>query len=281
MSSRGRSVSPRPLRDEDVDMDRGSRSPLRKQNAKVVVVTNLTRNVVESHLRAVFGFYGELVKVQVPIYGKSGQNKGTASLEYADSSSAHKAVSHMDGGQLDGAVLKCELSEVSILLLSLPLTFKVSAASPSRWHSSWLRTALQRQLSPRPRGPPTSPAAPSPPLSLAFSVPPKTWGGTPRPKEALPKLRTRWDRTSCSVQKLLGRFEPLAQPLSHSSLSFTLARPVTVSLVLLVLWLLSQCHAFPLAQPCQTELQPGRHPRQQVQIPERLSRRMPAAKSTV
>jgi hypothetical protein len=41
-----------------------------KPDAKVVVVNNLTRNVVESHLRAVFGFYGEIVKVDLPLYGR-------------------------------------------------------------------------------------------------------------------------------------------------------------------------------------------------------------------
>ncbi|KAH9853584.1 hypothetical protein C2E23DRAFT_902936 [Lenzites betulinus] len=173
MSSRGRSVSPRPLRDEDVDMDSGSRSPPRKTNARVVVVTNLTRNVAESHLQTIFGFYGEVVKVQVPLYGKSGQNKGTASVEFVDSSSAHKAVSHMDGGQLDGAVLKCELSEASILVLALPLTPKISPASPSWWCSPWIRTALQRQLPTRSsRGPQASPAATSPSYSHPFPLSP-------------------------------------------------------------------------------------------------------------
>jgi hypothetical protein len=39
-------------------------------NARVVVVTNLTRNVVEAHLRTVFGFYGDLTKVDLPVYAK-------------------------------------------------------------------------------------------------------------------------------------------------------------------------------------------------------------------
>ena len=70
MSSRGRSPSPRPLgnRDADVDMDR---SPSQDNpNAKVVVVTNLSRNVVESHLRSIFGFYGDITKIDLPLFGK-------------------------------------------------------------------------------------------------------------------------------------------------------------------------------------------------------------------
>ena len=66
MSTRGRSTSPRE-RDADVDMDK---QPEEKLDAKVVVVTNLTRNVVEAHLQSVFGFYGEIVKIDLPIYVK-------------------------------------------------------------------------------------------------------------------------------------------------------------------------------------------------------------------
>ena len=62
-------MSPRPLNDDDVDMDNGGLAQ-EKPHAKVVVVTNLTRNVVEAHLRAIFGFYGEVQKVDLPVFGK-------------------------------------------------------------------------------------------------------------------------------------------------------------------------------------------------------------------
>jgi hypothetical protein len=41
-----------------------------KPDAKVVIVTNLTRNVVESHLQIIFGLYGEITKIDLPIFGK-------------------------------------------------------------------------------------------------------------------------------------------------------------------------------------------------------------------
>jgi RNA-binding protein with serine-rich domain 1 len=66
MSTRGRSASP-PSRDVDVDMDKQSEDKL---DAKVIVITNLTRNVVETHLQSVFGFYGEVAKIDLPIYVK-------------------------------------------------------------------------------------------------------------------------------------------------------------------------------------------------------------------
>ena len=68
MSERGRSTSPRPIGDADVDMENGGASA--KPHAKVVIVTNLTRNVVESHLQVVFGFYGQVTKIDLPVFGK-------------------------------------------------------------------------------------------------------------------------------------------------------------------------------------------------------------------
>ncbi|KIP07017.1 hypothetical protein PHLGIDRAFT_71758, partial [Phlebiopsis gigantea 11061_1 CR5-6] len=94
-------------------MDNGG-GRLDKPHAKVVVVTNLTRNVVEAHLQTIFNFYGAITKIDLPLFGKSGQNRGKAAIEFADSASAHRATSHMDGGQLDGAILKVELSELPV-----------------------------------------------------------------------------------------------------------------------------------------------------------------------
>lgn len=110
MPDRGRSPSPKPLRDADVDMENGPSH----RDSKVVIVNGLSRNVVQSHLSTIFGFYGEIVKIDLPLYSKSGQNRGKAALEYADPAAAHKAVSHMNSGQLDGLVLKVELSDLPI-----------------------------------------------------------------------------------------------------------------------------------------------------------------------
>ncbi|KAF8232467.1 hypothetical protein L208DRAFT_1458864 [Tricholoma matsutake] len=107
-----------------------------KLDAKVVIVTNLTRNVVESHLQTVFGFYGRILKIDLPLFGKSGQNRGKAALEYVDPPSAHKAASHMDGGQLDGAVLKVELS-------NLPIPPKEAVAQLYSW---WIWTCAPVEI---------------------------------------------------------------------------------------------------------------------------------------
>lgn len=66
--TRGRSPSPRAIQDADVDMETGASTDL--PDAKSVIVTNLTRNVVESHLQTIFGFYGSITKIDLPLFGK-------------------------------------------------------------------------------------------------------------------------------------------------------------------------------------------------------------------
>ncbi|KAG2158904.1 uncharacterized protein EDB93DRAFT_1245467 [Suillus bovinus] len=111
MSTRGRSISPKPLQDADVDMENGGNDD---KKCKVVVINGLSRNVVQAHLQTIFAFYGEIVKIDLPLFLKSGQNRGKAALEFTDAVSAQKAVSHMNGGQLDGLVVKVELSDLPI-----------------------------------------------------------------------------------------------------------------------------------------------------------------------
>lgn len=115
MSPSGRSTSPQ-LIGSATEMDVDEKFPVsdEKPDAKVIIVNNLTRNVVESHLHAIFGFYGQIIKIDLPLFAKSGQNRGKAALEFEDPPAAHKAASHMDGGQLDGAVLKVELSNLPV-----------------------------------------------------------------------------------------------------------------------------------------------------------------------
>ncbi|KAL1676489.1 hypothetical protein EV122DRAFT_216310 [Schizophyllum commune] len=89
-------------------------------DAKVVIVQNLTRNVVEAHLQTIFSFYGTINKIDLPTFAKSGQNRGKAAVEFTEPAFAHKAYTHMNGGQLDGAVLKLELSDLPPLPLAPP-----------------------------------------------------------------------------------------------------------------------------------------------------------------
>ncbi|KAG8906479.1 hypothetical protein FRB99_006794 [Tulasnella sp. 403] len=109
MSVRGRSPSPRAINGSDAPMaedpprngqrsdgSRADRSRDRDREARprrVIVVHNLTRNVLESHLRSIFGHYGKIKKVDFPTYKKTGQTRGKAALEYFDTDAAEKATS--------------------------------------------------------------------------------------------------------------------------------------------------------------------------------------------
>jgi RNA recognition motif-containing protein len=64
--SRERTKSPS-IAAKDADMEVDSHSPT---DTKVIVITNLTRNVVESHLKTIFGFYGRITKIDLPVFGK-------------------------------------------------------------------------------------------------------------------------------------------------------------------------------------------------------------------
>ena len=79
MSPRGRSTSPRVTRDVGMEVDNSPTDE--KPDAKVIIITNLTRNVVESHLQTVFGFYGSIIKVDLPLFGKC-TNQIASSLPY-------------------------------------------------------------------------------------------------------------------------------------------------------------------------------------------------------
>ena len=73
MSTRGRSLSPRDRGGSDIEMRNASRTPEPRDTfgPKVVVISNLTKNVLVPHLKSIFGFYGDIRKVDLPTYRKS------------------------------------------------------------------------------------------------------------------------------------------------------------------------------------------------------------------
>jgi RNA recognition motif-containing protein len=66
----------------------------------------LLRNVKTEHLEEIFGHFGSLKKVELRIDPRVKLSKGFAYVEYNTPSDAENAQLHMDGGQLDGNVLK-------------------------------------------------------------------------------------------------------------------------------------------------------------------------------
>ena len=69
-STRGRTQSPRPLNGSDIDM--GNENTHNKEDTKVIIATNLTRNIEEFHLKMVFGVFGEIRKIDLPLFSHCG-----------------------------------------------------------------------------------------------------------------------------------------------------------------------------------------------------------------
>ncbi|MCJ1477207.1 hypothetical protein MMC13_005878 [Lambiella insularis] len=76
-----------------------------------IVVEKLTKNVNEDHLREIFGAYGPIREVELPINRQFMTNRGTAYILYATPTASEAAIAHMHEAQLDGAVI-----HVSIVL---------------------------------------------------------------------------------------------------------------------------------------------------------------------
>ncbi|KAJ5580126.1 uncharacterized protein N7459_006111 [Penicillium hispanicum] len=106
-----------------------SPNPSPPRSAKIVV-ERLTKNVTENHLREIFGSFGDIEYLDLPmnrackvpilfierpisdfVLSKVMTNRGTAYILYYDPADAEAAIAHMHEAQLDGAILN-----VSIIL---------------------------------------------------------------------------------------------------------------------------------------------------------------------
>ncbi|KAK4227361.1 hypothetical protein QBC38DRAFT_194212 [Podospora fimiseda] len=119
--SRGRSWS------RSRSRSRTPRSPTPPFKSTKIVVERLTKNVNEDHLKEIFGQYGEIEDLDLPVNRTSGTNRGTAYILYYDEAGAESAITHMHEAQIDGAVIN-----VSIVL---PVR-KMSPAPPTARHGA-------------------------------------------------------------------------------------------------------------------------------------------------
>ncbi|KAJ5935679.1 hypothetical protein N7466_005226 [Penicillium verhagenii] len=162
--TRSRSYSRSPSRDL---------SPPGAQRLIQIVVEKLTKNVTEAHLREIFGDFGDIENLDLPMNGAFMHNRGTAYILYYDPADAEAAIAHMHEAQLDGAVLN-----VSIILprrnfsQSPPPAIRNGGrqpkfgkgshakspprrqgrARPGEMHDSYRPPSFSRSRSPRPRG---------------------------------------------------------------------------------------------------------------------------------
>uniref|UniRef100_A0A0D9VAI8 RRM domain-containing protein n=1 Tax=Leersia perrieri TaxID=77586 RepID=A0A0D9VAI8_9ORYZ len=99
-SKKGRSPSPPPKK----------ASPPRKTSpapeSVVLHIDRLSRNVNEAHLKEIFGNFGEVVNVELSMDRMVNLPRGYGYIEFKKRTDAEKALLYMDGGQIDGNVVK-------------------------------------------------------------------------------------------------------------------------------------------------------------------------------
>ncbi|KAG6367647.1 hypothetical protein INS49_001840 [Diaporthe citri] len=109
------SISPTSSDDRARSLSRGrsrSRSRTRSESplkSTKIVVERLTKNVTEEHLREIFGQYGPIDDMDVPLSRQFGTNRGAAYILYVNEVDAEAAIAHMHEAQLDGATISVSI----------------------------------------------------------------------------------------------------------------------------------------------------------------------------
>jgi RNA-binding protein with serine-rich domain 1 len=62
--------------------------------------------VKASHLKEIFGHYGNVLKVDLQVDKAVGLSRGAAFITFARNKDAEQAVIYLNGGQIDGNVMK-------------------------------------------------------------------------------------------------------------------------------------------------------------------------------
>ncbi|CAG8948942.1 hypothetical protein HYFRA_00002070 [Hymenoscyphus fraxineus] len=110
VSPRSTSRNPRRngrYRSESRSASRGrSPSPIRSTK---VVIEKLTKNVTEDHLREIFGTYGHIRDLDMPMNRQFHTNRGTAYILYTSEADAEAAIAHMHESQIDGAMINVSI----------------------------------------------------------------------------------------------------------------------------------------------------------------------------
>ncbi|RFU80474.1 hypothetical protein TARUN_1736 [Trichoderma arundinaceum] len=112
-----------------------------------IVVERLSKNINEDHLYEIFGQFGRIKDLDLPINRTFGTNRGTAYILYDHEADAEAAITHMHEAQVDGAVIN-----VSIVLQRR----KLSPAPPTARRGANIDPRVPFQSS-RGGGPPSGP----------------------------------------------------------------------------------------------------------------------------
>ncbi|CEL02451.1 Putative SR45 [Aspergillus calidoustus] len=169
--SRGRSRSwtrsPTPRSYRGRSYSRSQSPPTYSQRSSKIVVEKLTKNVTESHLFEIFGSFGDIQSLDLPLNTTFMTNRGTAYILYHDPADAEAAIAHMHEAQLDGAVLN-----VSIVLPKRAFSRSPPPVSDTRGNYGRQRNPRGHPADTRSsRHSPYSQRSPSPPRRYGRSRP--------------------------------------------------------------------------------------------------------------
>ncbi|KAL3120361.1 hypothetical protein niasHT_009232 [Heterodera trifolii] len=74
-------------------------------------VRNLSRNITKAHMEEIFALFGALKSCELPMDRVHVHlPRGYGYVEYEKAEDAEKALKHMDGGQIDGLEIQCEMT---------------------------------------------------------------------------------------------------------------------------------------------------------------------------
>ncbi|KAL9027121.1 MAG: hypothetical protein Q9196_004316 [Gyalolechia fulgens] len=80
-------------------------SMVRMGQDEMIVVEKLTKNVNDNHLHEIFGAYGHIKDLDMPLNKQFMANRGIAYILYSDVADAEAAIAHMHEAQLDGVII--------------------------------------------------------------------------------------------------------------------------------------------------------------------------------
>lgn len=78
-----------------------------------LIVSNLSFNVAEGHLREIFENYGQITDVKLS-KNKFGQSLQWALITFSTPEMMEEAISNMNGGQIDGLVISVRQADPNI-----------------------------------------------------------------------------------------------------------------------------------------------------------------------
>lgn len=78
-------------------------------NMTIVVVYNISPNLSEEHIKEIFSNYGEIKDVYIAINEETKVKKDYAFIEFTNRNDAENAELYMNGGQIDGLIIKVEI----------------------------------------------------------------------------------------------------------------------------------------------------------------------------